>query len=154
MSRQCRTKEGEGKYVGCTHPIPVYRQVHTTGKAAFGGRHDGFCRVGYQVFTSLRVIKPPRNPPTWGRVVIPSTVHMFWSRAFTVRRGKYQREVLETRFNSIECTIVGVLVPPIHEDYHSSFNKVTPTDYCIAGKLRWDWMTTKKRKVSFYCNHI
>lgn len=47
-----------------TYPIPVYKQVHTTGKAAFGGRHDGFWRDGYQVFTSLRVIKPPRNPPT------------------------------------------------------------------------------------------
>lgn len=54
------------------HPMPVYRQAHTTGKALFGGRHDGFFRSGYQVFTSLRVMKLPRKPPTCGRAVIPS----------------------------------------------------------------------------------
>lgn len=37
------------------YPMPVYKQVHTIGNAAFGGLHDGFSRVVYQVFTSLRV---------------------------------------------------------------------------------------------------
>lgn len=41
------------------YPMPVYRPAHTTGKAAFGGRHEGLFKLGYQVFTSLRVMYPP-----------------------------------------------------------------------------------------------
>lgn len=41
------------------YPMPVYRLAHTTGKAAFGGRHEGLFKLGYQVFTSLRVMYPP-----------------------------------------------------------------------------------------------
>lgn len=43
--------------------------VHTTGKAALGGLHEGLLSVMYHVFTSFRVMRPPNIPPTCGRAV-------------------------------------------------------------------------------------